>query len=326
MHLLQIVNICNIYNLIALLFSSSVALAEADSSQQYIDLYKHIAISEMQRTGIPASIKMAQGLLESGAGRSTLATSANNHFGIKCGGSWTGQTFYRKDDDRNAKGDLIKSCFRKFQSADESYFAHSDFLTNQKRYASLFLLDNRDYKAWAKGLRKAGYATDKAYANKLINLIEKYQLYLLDQDTAASLLANTSKGADAIPQAVSITEVQTASSSVFLTENTDTKTTTQSNRRKSNRTKGSRKKTKSRKNKEEATYHRVDEGETLAQIARTYELDEAILRIRNRLPKDAQVLAGEKIYLRKKISLLSRPEFVRGINATANVSDDEFIF
>jgi len=146
---------------------------------QYIHQYKDIAIQEMGRTGVPASIKLAQGLLESNAGRSTLAQKAHNHFGIKCGGSWKGKTFYRKDDDyRNGK--LVKSCFRKYKRATASYIAHSNFLTDNRRYASLFSLSPKDYKAWAKGLKKAGYATSKTYASKLIKLIEEYQLYKFD--------------------------------------------------------------------------------------------------------------------------------------------------
>lgn len=149
-------------------------------ASQYIEKYRDLAISEMHRTNIPASIKMAQGILESGMGKSTLATQANNHFGIKCGGSWTGDTYYREDDDYK-NGKLIKSCFRKFESASHSYIAHSEFLMNQPRYSSLFELSSSDYEAWAYGLRAAGYATDKAYPAKLIEIIQKYKLYELDQ-------------------------------------------------------------------------------------------------------------------------------------------------
>jgi LysM repeat protein len=152
---------------------------------EYINTYKDIAVVEMHRTGIPASIKLAQGILESNAGASMLAERANNHFGIKCGSAWKGKTMLRKDDDRNAHGKLMKSCFRAFSSAEESYVAHSDFLLdpNKKhRYGFLFGLASDDYRGWARGLKKAGYATNPNYPALLIRIIEQYQLYKIDQD------------------------------------------------------------------------------------------------------------------------------------------------
>ena len=141
----------------------------------YIEKYKHIAVAEMDRTGIPASIKMAQGILESGVGESELANTANNHFGIKCGGEvWTGKTHYVWDDE------VVKSCFRVYASAEESYIAHSEFLLNPKkdfRYGALFKLDKTDYKGWANGLQKSGYATSKTYSKNLISIIERLELY-----------------------------------------------------------------------------------------------------------------------------------------------------
>lgn len=149
----------------------------------YIETYKYIAIQEMERTGIPASIKLAQGLLESGAGASTLAKTANNHFGIKCGGRWDGEVVYRKDDDYDKNGNLKKSCFRKYKSAAQSFEAHSAFLLRNKRYNSLFELKMTNYKGWANGLRKAGYATNPSYARLLISIIERYELYQYDKMT-----------------------------------------------------------------------------------------------------------------------------------------------
>ena len=140
--------------------------------QQYIDQYKDIAIEQMQRHHIPASITLAQGLFESGAGRSELAVYGNNHFGIKCNG-WSGRRVYHDDDERN-------ECFRAYDSAFESYEDHSRFLTGSKRYASLFNLKVTDYKGWARGLKSAGYATNPQYANKLIELIQLYKLYQYD--------------------------------------------------------------------------------------------------------------------------------------------------
>ncbi|MEO0778205.1 MAG: glucosaminidase domain-containing protein [Bacteroidota bacterium] len=152
--------------------------------EAYIEKYKDIAIAEMERAGVPASIKLAQGLLESGAGTSTLAKRANNHFGMKCGARWEGKTFYREDDDYDENGKLIKSCFRVYRNADASFVAHSEFLRDPNknfRYGFLFRLNPRDYKAWARGLKKAGYATSPTYATNLINIIERYQLYRYDR-------------------------------------------------------------------------------------------------------------------------------------------------
>ncbi len=280
-----------------------------NNSELYLATYKSIAIHEMHRSGIPASITLAQGLLESGAGQSTLAREANNHFGIKCSSSWDGPTYYRKDDDRNKRGQLIKSCFRKYGSASESYLAHSVFLTTQNRYAALFELHHTDYKGWAHGLKKAGYATDPAYARKLIELIDKYQLYQYDHDQ---------------PESETITEVDQPKTP------SQTRRTTPDRKRKKSQSavasldaKPARRKGRSDASK---VFHRVSKGETLRQIAARYELNEDLLRLRNRLPKDAQVVAGEKIFLRKKISLRHRPEFTRANNAVANADRNEFIF
>ncbi len=147
--------------------------AATNSRADYIDTYSDIVVKEMRRTGIPASIKMAQAILESGDGNSTLARRANNHFGIKCH-DWTGRRIYHDDDERN-------ECFRRYRNAEESFRDHSDFLTGRSRYAGLFELDLYDYKAWAKGLRQAGYATNPQYDMLLIRIIEENQLYLLDR-------------------------------------------------------------------------------------------------------------------------------------------------
>ncbi len=142
--------------------------------QDYIEKYKSEAIGQMQRYHIPASITLAQGLLESGAGRSTLTRKSNNHFGIKCGSRWTGKKTYHDDD---ARGE----CFRVYKNARESYEDHSRFLATNRRYADLFKLKVTDYKGWARGLKKAGYATSPTYATKLIELIELYNLHHFDQ-------------------------------------------------------------------------------------------------------------------------------------------------
>ena len=156
----------------------------------YIDQYKSLAILEERRSGIPASIKMAQALLESGAGQSTLARKANNHFGIKCGNRWDGKTFRRKDDDRNKLGFRVKSCFRVYPDVRSSFIDHSEFLTDpnkQQRYGFLFDIPAKNYKKWARGLKKSGYATNRKYDKLLINLIEKYQLDQLRLDPNEAL-------------------------------------------------------------------------------------------------------------------------------------------
>ena len=156
--------------------------AQAQDKTSYIELYKNVAMSEMMRTGIPASIKLAQAILESSCGKSDLACKANNHFGIKCGNDWKGKS-YKKEDDDYENGKLVKSCFREFSTVYDSYIAHSDFLTDPNkshRYGFLFELDATDYKGWAKGLSKAGYATDPQYSSRLIDIIEKNELYRFD--------------------------------------------------------------------------------------------------------------------------------------------------
>lgn len=135
----------------------------------YISTYKDLAIAEMQRTGIPASITLAQGIFESTAGTSELVLASNNHFGIKCKDTWTGESVKHDDD-------LRQECFRKYPSAIDSYKDHSDFLRTRSHYAFLFKIDPLDYKSWAYGLKKAGYATNPRYPQALIKLIEDYHL------------------------------------------------------------------------------------------------------------------------------------------------------
>lgn len=147
--------------------------AEDTPQQRYIDKYSDLAVEEMRRTGVPASITLAQGLLESRYGQSDLAVKGNNHFGIKCHSDWNGAKM-RVNDDKS------RECFRKYRTVEQSYRDHSDFLRYRDRYKFLFDLNPTDYKGWAYGLKKAGYATDPAYPKKLINLIEEYELYKYD--------------------------------------------------------------------------------------------------------------------------------------------------
>jgi LysM repeat protein len=142
--------------------------------QDYFDTYKDVAIDQMLKYHIPASITLAQGVLESGAGRSELTRRSNNHFGIKCHG-WTGRKSYHDDDE-------LGECFRAYDSAYESYQDHSIFLTSSQRYSSLFRLKRTDYKGWARGLKACGYATSPTYATRLIEIIELYKLYRYDSE------------------------------------------------------------------------------------------------------------------------------------------------
>lgn len=141
---------------------------------EYIGKYYKLAISEMERSGIPASITLAQGCWESQNGNSILATEGNNHFGIKCKSDWKGKKIYHDDDAR-------QECFRKYAHAEASYIDHSNFLMNSSRYSFLFQLDPKDYVGWANGLKKAGYATDPSYPERLIKIIEEFKLYLYDE-------------------------------------------------------------------------------------------------------------------------------------------------
>ena len=189
----------SLYTIGLLLFSLNLfgeSLPEGQNQtavESYVEKYSYIAQELMVSSGVPASIKLAQGILESNSGRSTLAMEANNHFGIKCGPTWNGPTYYRKDDDRDAKGKLKASCFRVFSSAEESFRLHSEFLRDPRksyRYGFLFELDPMDYKSWARGLKKSGYATNPKYAQLLIDLIERYELFKYDEIRSAESYAS----------------------------------------------------------------------------------------------------------------------------------------
>jgi Mannosyl-glycoprotein endo-beta-N-acetylglucosaminidase len=172
---------------IAALAHASPAIPTEKDATTYIQRFSKLAVQEMQRSGIPASVKLAQAMLESGAGKGKLATMGNNHFGIKCKDDWTGSTFYTQDDDYE-NGRLINSCFRKYDTPEESYRDHTNFLMrNKSRYKKLFDLNLSDYKGWAEGLKMYGYATDEAYSIKLIDIIEKHNLMQFDAETADNL-------------------------------------------------------------------------------------------------------------------------------------------
>lgn len=166
-----------LFAILSIVSVMSVAQTKSAAFQDYINKYKAIAVEQMEKHGIPASITLAQGLLESGAGSSELARKSNNHFGIKCGSSWFGPTHTHFDDGRN-------ECFRAYDDVRASYEDHSQFL-KKERYSRLFRLSILDYKGWARGLKACGYATSPTYADRLIQIIELYELNKLDRDPNA---------------------------------------------------------------------------------------------------------------------------------------------
>jgi len=299
-----------ILSLLLLMTICSANTAESNASVfqdnpvvTYIDKYKEIAQSEMQRVGIPASIKLAQGILESNSGRSTLAQKANNHFGIKCGKYWEGPTFHREDDDY-INGKLIKSCFRKFNNAEHSYSAHSDFLTNpgsQYRYGFLFELDPYDYVSWAHGLKSAGYATDPKYADKIITVIEKYKLYLYDAIA---------------PTATTPPEIVASDDKHEETDN-DIPTLQQPKKKRERRV--------STTLDAEITeiIHTFTHGETMESVARRYNMDVDLLYFNNRMPNGTQPKIGEKLTIDGVINWFERKP---RIQKTMKSSEESYLF
>lgn len=165
---------------------SLFAQSYKEKVSEYIRKYHRIALENKSRYNIPASITLAQGILESNAGYGILADSANNHFGIKCKEQWLGKVYYKEDDDLDTLGNLMLSCFRKYDSAEESFADHSLFLSSNQRYARLFTYDKNDYVAWATGLKECGYATASHYAKTLIDLIERFNLNVFDNMDASA--------------------------------------------------------------------------------------------------------------------------------------------
>jgi len=199
------------------LFGLNLTLPAQKKLQVYVDYikkYSDIAVRHNDKYKIPASITLSQGILESGAGVSELAKASNNHFGIKCHSDWTGERVYRKDDGPN-------DCFRKYKNAEDSYEDHAKFLLQQSRYSVLFTYDIRDYKAWAKGLQTCGYATDKGYANKLIRIIEEYELYKYDTKTPPKTVKPSPPVKDKKKQTVLLRNVYRTYNLLYVIANDD---------------------------------------------------------------------------------------------------------
>jgi LysM repeat protein len=328
-----------------------------DPSFDYIKNYAGVAAREMERSGIPVSIKLAQALLESETGKSPLALQANNHFGIKCGKEWTGKTYYKIDDDSDADGNTIESCFRAFDSAEESFKAHSDFLKDprkSKRYGFLFTLDKSDYKSWAVGLRNAGYATDPTYPDKLIRIIEKYELYKYDlisgaTNTTSEILVKSDvpkndETQKSKPSRIKLKNDKLEKSIVALKKikinNTEAVAIT-SNSSVENISKALNLKVAAllafneflyspeqivfegtniftkRKNKDydgKMLTHKVLKSETLESIANIYGVRVNTLYSLNRIPKGNQPLEGEFISLKEKVEKKSAPKYKKETN------------
>ena len=279
---------------------AAAAQRDAGSPQQhYISRYASIAVNEMYRSGVPASITLAQGIIESASGRSTLAVEGNNHFGIKCHSSWKGKTM-RADDDRK------NECFRVYGSPEESFRDHSDFLRYQDRYKFLFELKITDYKGWAYGLKQAGYATDPSYAAKLIQCVEDYGLSRYDRMTVDDALAEGGAEAevpvekdDALgipdsPLKIEAGEIFTGSEKYSF----------------------SLSRTMYSKNGVPFVY--AIEGETYESLAKKYHLLQREILKFNDQPKGAQLQAGEIVYLEPK-----KTKTVRGLDKYIVGGDDE---
>ena len=235
-----------------------------EDRKAYIRKYADTAVSEMYRSGIPASITLGQGLLESGAGKSYLAVEGNNHFGIKCH-KWKGAKIYADDDKAH-------ECFRKYRSADESYRDHSDFLRYNDRYKFLFDLESSDYKAWAYGLKKAGYATDPDYAAKLIKLIEDYRLWEYDGTVSAQPSLPESPSRIETPEQLDEKKIETFSFNL----------------------------TRKLYSLNGVAFVYAEKGDSYASIAGEYHLFKKEILKFNDLSSDAELHPGDIVYLQKK--------------------------
>ena len=294
------------------------------SCEEYITLHKDDAIRDMLKTGVPASITLAQAMLESDNGNSTLAREANNHFGIKCHEGWTGETLYQDDDRSN-------ECFRKYRSVLDSYDDHSDFLRTRQRYAFLFNYERTEYKSWAYGLKKAGYATNPVYPEKLIKLIEENNLYAFDTVSALDNvvyqpLPKVAKSNDE-PKSESqpVTEVaifaQRRTGEINRTQyvvarDGDTYETLAQEydlmpwqilkyndlKKTDHITGGETIFLKPKRNKTDGSFHILEQGETIRDVSQKYAIKLKALYRYNHLEEGAQPSAGEKIWLKKKPS------------------------
>ena len=283
---------------------STMVFGQQSESEQYIRKYHKIAIDEMHSYGIPASITLAQGILESGNGNSTLSRKSKNHFGIKCHKGWTGKKTYHDDDEE-------QECFRRYKKVSDSYRDHSEFLKNRERYAFLFKYKTSDYKSWAKGLKKAGYATHPEYAEKLINLIQRYDLDQYDKSSKSGK-RKVKKPKRKYRKEIFKTDNGLKYVLALKGENYDLIAKQQSlwlwelltyNDRESdvNLLPNERVYLEAKKKKSKTEFHHVKAGETLHAISQSYGIQLEKLCHKNRIKIDAKLLEGQKLFLRKRI-------------------------
>lgn len=274
--------------LVALVLFMGVASAQTrQTREEYIDRYKHIAIDHMERYGIPASITLAQGILESDSGNSNLALRSNNHFGIKCKTGWQGERVYHTDD-------APDECFRKYSSVEESYEDHAEFLDQSPRYDSLFAYSSSDYRSWARGLKAAGYATAPDYAERLTKIIEDNQLFLFDEDNGAELYAARQRSSRG-----EVEDEFSAHSSVDMPTTTEGSIDPDNFRVPERTYNGYSVFVNNRTH-----YVVARDGDSFSRIAQTFGLSERTLRKYNEIsPKStADPIAGELIYIEQKQS------------------------
>ena len=255
----------------------SAMAAVRQTREEYVEKYKAIAIAHMERYGIPASITMAQGILESDSGNSRLSTSSNNHFGIKCKKSWTGDRVYHDDD---AKGE----CFRAYPSVEASYQDHADFLDQSPRYDSLFAYPSDDYRSWARGLKAAGYATAPDYAERLVKIIESMKLYLLDKENGNKIYA-ASKSATANTEAW--WESNIATSDEQINPNAFRVTVNSHKGYGVYRT-------------NHTFYVVAKEGDTFESVGKVFDISAKMLRKFNDVAKDGELKKGDIVYIERK--------------------------
>jgi hypothetical protein len=291
-----------LFSLFTFIFYFSL-VAQDFSSEDYIHKFHKMAIVEMQAYGIPASITLAQGILESGNGNSELSVKSRNHFGIKCHKGWTGKKVYHDDDEE-------QECFRKYKKVSDSYRDHSEFLKTRDRYSDLFTYKITDYKAWATGLKKAGYATHPEYATKLISLIERYDLAQYDTvSKSVKRKVNKPKRRDRKEIFKSLNGLKYVLS--LPGDDFDKIATEQSlwlwqllefNDLKENKSlkNGERVYLEFKKNRSKSDFHLVEEGETLYSISQQHGLRLAKLECKNRLKPDSKLEVAQKIFLRKR--------------------------
>ena len=263
--------------LCALVGVSAVVAKERQTREEYVEKYKAIAIAHMERYGIPASVTMAQGILESDSGNSRLSLSSNNHFGIKCKKSWTGDRVYHGDD---AKGE----CFRAYPSVEASYQDHADFLDQSPRYDSLFAYSSDDYRSWARGLKAAGYATAPDYAERLVKIIESMKLYLLDKENGNKIYA-AAKSATANTEAWWESNIATSDEQI----NPNAFRVTVNSHKgygvyRSNHT----------------FYVVAKEGDTFESVGKVFDISPKMLRKFNDVSKEAELSKGDIVYIERK--------------------------